>query len=92
MPYTQWIMANLTLEQLQKALDKGFKNQNFNMQKGFDGLARDLKMFIKDQDDELGRIVKAGFDDVFKRLDVTKRIERLEKFRDIVAQALNIQA
>ena len=89
-------MANLTLEQLQKVLNKGFKDQDSKFDKKLDvklsALARDLKQFAKNQDDEMGRMIKSGFDDVFKRLDVTKRVERLEKFRDVVAQALNIQA
>ncbi len=87
-------MANLTLEQLQKVLDKGFKDQdarfskkletidkrfdtidkqfetqNGTTQKMLDGFARDIKAFIKNQDDELGRMTNKGFEDVLRRLD-----------------------
>ena len=84
-------MANLTLEQLQKALkDQDVRSQK-TLQKGLDGLARDLKTHTKNEIDELARITNKGFEHIIKQLDVSARVQSLEKFRDIVIEALNIK-
>lgn len=102
-------MKNLTIEQIQKVVDKGLKDQDVRldkkfetiskkfdaqdgkMQKMLDGFARDIKTYIKEEDEELARIINKGIEHVIKQLDVTNRVQSLEKFRDIVIEALNIK-
>ena len=85
-------MANLTTDYLDKALRAQEKRIQENGQKSLNALARDLKLFVKEQDEELGRMVNKGFEQTIKQLDVNNRVERLEKFREIVIEALNIKA
>ena len=98
-------MATLTKEYFDKALKEAFQTQDqkierrfdaqdVKMQKMLDGLARDLKIFIKDQDEELARIVNKGFEHTikqFEKLDVLERMARLEKIVYKIAEAINLK-
>jgi len=87
-------MATLTKEYFEKkfeAVDRRFDVQEAKMQKMLDGLDRDLKAFVKEQDEEIARIVNKGFEHVIKQFDVNDRVIRLETIVYKIAKAINIQ-
>ena len=87
-------MINLTKEYFDKkfdGIDKKFDAQEVKMQKMLDGLARDMKTFVKEQDEELAHIVNKGFEHIIKQFDVNDRVVRLETVVYKIAKAINIQ-
>ena len=51
----------------------------------------DLKSYIKEENEELARMVNTGFEDVMKRLDFRERVEELERKMGKMEKALNMQ-
>jgi len=51
----------------------------------------DLKSYIKEENEELARMVNTGFEDVIKRLDFRERVEELERKMGKMEKALNMQ-
>lgn len=92
-------MANLTKEFFEKHLDERLdarlKEQSKEL-KVFvkdqdDKLEKSLKAFIQEQDEELARIVNKGFEHTIKQLDVLERMARLEKVVYKIADAINLK-
>ncbi len=73
-------MANLTKEYFEEYLDKRLKDQT-----------KDLKVSIKESQEELARMTSKGFEDVLKRLDVREQVERHDRILKKVTEALNIR-
>ena len=73
-------MANLTKEYFEEYLDKRLKDQT-----------KDLKVSIKESQEELARMTSKGFEDVIKRLDVREQVERHDRILKKVTEALNIR-
>ena len=51
----------------------------------------DLKSYIKEENEELARMVNTGFEDVIKRLDFRERVEELERKMSKMEKALNLR-
>ena len=95
-------MPNLTTDYLDKALKEQDKRlnktielslqaQDERFQKKLNSLAGDLKSFVKEQDDELARLVNKGFEHTIKQLDVLERMARLEKVVYKIAEAIDLK-
>ena len=75
---------------LSKALAEQTKDLKGYVDKKNAELSTDLKAYIKTEIDELAGMTAEGFRDMQKRLDVTDRLDRVEKFMFKVAEALSI--
>jgi hypothetical protein len=49
-----------------------------------------LEVKIREDFNELGRMISAGFEDIVNRLDVRPRVEKLENKVERIERALNI--
>ncbi len=88
-------MANLTIEQIQKVVDRGFKEQEIKFDNKIDlrfkKQEESLKTFIVEQDEELARIINKAFDNVAQVTNAHEvRLQKVEKVSAKVAEALSL--
>lgn len=53
-------------------------------------IIKELKSFVKEENEELARMVAEGFEDITRRLDFTERIVKLEREFSELKQALRV--
>ncbi len=84
-------MAVLTKEYFEKILDTQLKEQDIRFDKKLKLLKDELSQEIINEIGELAAMTARRFDELERKLDVTERVERLERIVFKISEALHIK-